>query len=371
MDELISKIKAEANRLGFSLFGITTADPPEHFDYFTSWLAKGYHGEMHYLSRPDSLRRRADPREYLADCGSIIILGMNYPAPDESTPSLSISSYAKGMDYHLVIPPRLKQLVTYTETCTNRAIESFICTDSSPVLERELGQRAGLGWIGRNSCLISPVLGSYFFLAEIFININLPPTPPLLKDHCGTCHRCLDACPTGCIQNDRSIDARGCISYLTIENKGIIPVQYREKMNGWIFGCDICQQVCPWNKQALSRHVDKEYQASNMTSNLDIQRIVNITSRDFSLTFHSSPIQRIKRRGLLRNALIAAGNQGQVDVMQLAIKMIQTEFDPVVKGSAIWAISQLHQEQGDAILKALCKTENDPIVLQELSRILR
>ena len=225
---LTQAVKAEAHRLGFQLAGVTTPEPPPHFAVFENWLAEGRHGEMLYLAGERSRERRSDPRHILPECQSILVLGMRYPAPlsDQVRQGCStgrIASYALGRDYHDVLPQRLKALVLYMEAQVGQEIPNRWYTDTGPVLERDLAQRAGLGWIGKNTCLINPAQGSYFFLAEIFLGIELTFDQPFRLDHCGTCARCLEACPTGCILPDRTLDARRCISYLTIELKGSIP----------------------------------------------------------------------------------------------------------------------------------------------------
>ncbi|MFO3797403.1 MAG: tRNA epoxyqueuosine(34) reductase QueG, partial [Anaerolineales bacterium] len=238
-------IKKEARRLGFDLAGITTPDPPPHFEAFLRWLEAGRHGEMAYLAMPRSLERRADPRRILPECRSIIVLAMRYPASrPPATPTCGqIASYAWGKDYHLVIEERLQALTEFIIAQIGHAVPYRYYTDTGPLLERDLAQRAGLGWIGKNGCLINPRYGSYFLLAEILLGLELAPDPPFPTDHCGHCTRCIQACPTHCILPDRTIDARRCLSYLTIENKGEIPEELRPQIGNWIFGCDICQEV--------------------------------------------------------------------------------------------------------------------------------
>ena len=220
-----------------------------------AWLKAGRHGEMSYLSTERSLVRRADPLQILPECQSILVLGMSHPVSDPPAGRENdnhylqgrIAAYAWGDDYHEVIPERLKELVAFIEDRLGRSIPNRWYTDTGPIMEHDLAQRAGLGWIGKNTCLINPLQGSYFLLAVILLGIYLEPDPHFMPDHCGTCQRCLDACPTSCILPDRTIDARRCISYLTIELKGPIPIDLRAQTGNWVFGCDICQQVCPWN----------------------------------------------------------------------------------------------------------------------------
>ena len=249
---LTQAVKNEARRLGFSLVGVTTPEPPPHWMAFEQWLSLGRNGSMNYLT--DS--RRADPRRVLPECKSILMLAVPYPNPDSAQqrksefPSGRIASYAWGQDYHLFLPARLKLITSFIESQSGSSIPNRVYTDTGPVLERDLAQRAGLGWIGKNTCLINPNVGSYFLLAEILLGIELEHDSPFPADRCGKCTRCIAACPTSCILPDRTIDARRCISYLTIENKKEIPPALRPHLGKWVFGCDICQQVCPWNRFA-------------------------------------------------------------------------------------------------------------------------
>ncbi|MEW6240290.1 MAG: tRNA epoxyqueuosine(34) reductase QueG, partial [Chloroflexota bacterium] len=231
-ESLTRRIKDKAHRLGFTLAGVTTPDPPPHFPTFERWLSEGRHGSMNWLAAERSRQRRADPRLILPECKSILVLAVSYNAPfpmgegkgvRERGNHGRIASYAWGGDYHLVLPHRLKALVAFIEEQAGGPVPNRWYTDTGPILERDLAQRAGLGWIGKNTCLIHPRAGSYFLLAEILLGLELEPDPPFETDHCGTCTRCLDACPTQCILPDRTLDARRCISYLTIELKDDIP----------------------------------------------------------------------------------------------------------------------------------------------------
>lgn len=343
---LESRIKAEASRLGFSHFGITNPDPPQNFQLFSDWLEKEYHGDMKYLGRKDTMIKRANPKQLLEGCRSIICLGMNFPSSkkDDEDP-FRICSYAQGKDYHLVIPPRVEKLASFISSNVHREIHYTICTDSAPILERELAQRSGLGWIGRNSCLISPTQGSYFFLAELFLDYPLDPSPAFDSDLCGSCRNCVDACPTVCIQSDRTIDARRCISYLTIEKKDIIPEDLRKILGEWIFGCDICQQVCPWNKKLNNRPVDVEFSKMDLTRELSLEFLSELDPGEFKKFFRNSPILRTKRIGLMRNILIAIGNKKMEEAIPFVSGIIQSEKDPVLQSTALWTMSRLTNDQ--------------------------
>ncbi|MBI3738943.1 MAG: tRNA epoxyqueuosine(34) reductase QueG, partial [Chloroflexi bacterium] len=216
-------------------------------------------------------------------------------------------------------------------------------TDTGPILERDLAQRAGLGWIGKNTCLINPHLGSYFLLAEIFLDLELEPDPPFVTDQCGTCTRCIEACPTDCILDDRTIDAGRCISYLTIELKDDIPAELRPLMDDWVFGCDVCQMVCPWNRFAApqgdpSFHPHKNVRQPNLIQELEL------LPKDFNRKFKDSPVKRAKRRGYLRNVAVALGNKGTVQDIPALEKAVQ-DHEPMVREHAAWAIQQIEQRE--------------------------
>ncbi|MBN1666178.1 MAG: tRNA epoxyqueuosine(34) reductase QueG, partial [Anaerolineales bacterium] len=265
---LKNAIKTEAQRLGFELVGVTSPDPPAHLEVYQAWVQAGRHAEMGYLASERALLHRADPLRILPACQSILVLGIRYPAPLEQPDAEALSgrgqvaAYAWGADYHEVLPARLQALVAFIETRVGRAIPNRWYTDTGPLLERELAQRAGLGWIGKNTCLINPRHGSYFLLAEILLGLSLPLDEPLITDHCGSCTRCVQACPTGCIRPDRTLEAGRCLSYLTIELKAAIPPELRHSLGDWIFGCDICQQVCPWNQRFAQAEGDWAFAAA-------------------------------------------------------------------------------------------------------------
>jgi epoxyqueuosine reductase len=341
------EIVKEAHRLGFVLAGVTIPDPPAHFSTFEQWLANNHHGDMAYLATERSLLRRANPKEILPECKSILVLGTPYrPAvssteanPDPSNPSGRIAAYALGDDYHDVLPPRLESLVAFIEGLTGHTIAHRCYTDTGPLLERDLAQRAGLGWIGKNTCLIHPQKGSFFLLAEILLDLELEPDPPFATDHCGTCTRCIDACPTDAILPGRTIDARRCISYLTIENKDDIPEGFRSQMQDWIFGCDICQQVCPWNRFAAPDG-DASFQPPSGTSRADLIPLLSLSPEEFNQRFKRSPIRRAKRRGLLRNASVALGNVGGGDSAD-ALETASEDPEAIIREHAKWAREQV------------------------------
>lgn len=343
---LTRKVKEEAYRLGFDLIGVTTPDPPPHAAAYVDWLALGRHGQMEYLARERALALRLDPRQVLPGCRSVLVLGIRYPVPNligerssRSRLTGRISSYACGEDYHDVLLPRLHALVNSLERLLGRKVTYRPYSDTGPVLERDLAQRAGLGWIGKNTCLINPTLGSYFFLAEIFLDVALNPDEPFAEDRCGTCRRCIEACPTACIMPDRTIDAGRCISYLTIENKGEIPPDLRPLMADWIFGCDVCQMVCPWNRFARGEF-DEAFAPRPEVAVPDLRVEISLTPADFNRKFRTSPIRRARRRGYLRNIAVALGNSCDPEALP-ALKKALEDREDLVRSHAAWALQQL------------------------------
>ena len=342
---LKESIKAEARRLGFTLTGVTYPQTPPHYNAYQNWLAGGFHATMDYLATERARQRRSDPSLILPDCKSILVLGMPYyppMTPSEEPVQGQVAAYALGTDYHEIIPQRLAALVKFIEGQVDHPVPNRCYTDTGPILERDLAQRAGLGWIGKNTCLINPRHGSTFFLAEILLGIELEPDPPFSTDHCGSCTRCIDACPTQAILPKHTLDARRCISYLTIENKGEIPAEFRDKMGDWIFGCDICQQVCPWNRFA-DQQVDASFAPQPGTAKPDLILSLALSPNDFNRQFKHSPIKRSKRRGYLRNISVALGNTGDEKTIP-ALKKARTDSDPLIREHASWAIRVLEEK---------------------------
>ncbi len=347
---LTQQVKTEARRLGFALVGITSSDPPPHWHTFDRWLSQGRHGQMEYLATERGRQCRQDPRRILPDCRSILVLAARYPAPQPAwqtrpeaaskpaAPRGRVAAYAWGRDYHRTFPERLRSLAAFIEARAGHPVPSRGYTDTGPVLERDLAQRAGLGWIGKNTCLINPRGGSYYLLSEILLGIELESDAPFPADRCGTCTRCIDACPTNCILPDRTLDARRCISYLTIELKEAVPPELRSPMGNWIFGCDVCQEVCPWN-----RFAEAEYDPA-FTPRPDavlpvLTSEMALTPGSFSRKFKDSPVRRARRRGYLRNVAVAAGNSGD-PALSRALEHLAQDDEELVQEHARWALEQ-------------------------------
>jgi epoxyqueuosine reductase len=277
-----------------------------------------------------------------------------------------VAAYAWGSDYHDVLKERIRTLIAFIEQQIGRAVNHRWYTDTGPILERDLAQRAGLGWIGKNTCLINPRQGSYFLLAEILLDLELEPDKPFEADHCGSCTRCLDACPTSCILPERMIDSQRCISYLTIEFKGQIPLNLRKSMGNWVFGCDICQQVCPWNQkfapvegdQAFSPHLDVAYPL--------LRQELGISQEEFSRKFKGSPVKRARRRGYLRNIAVALGNMKNVASVGNLSSALLNDPEPLVRGHCAWALGEIGGRHAHLALQQAVEKETDPYVLQEI-----
>ena len=345
-EDLKEKIKTKSRQLGFILAGVTTPDPPSHYSTFERWLAQGHHGTMEYLATERSRARRADPRQILPECKSILVLATPYNSPlplgEGAGVRAGVASYAWDKDYHDVLPARMRELVLFLEEQVGSPIKNRWYTDTGPILERDLAQRAGIGWIGKNTCLIHPKRGSYFLLSEILLDLALEPDPPFVTDHCGTCTRCIDACPTDCILPDRTIDATRCISYLTIERKDEVPIELRDKMGSWVFGCDICQMVCPWNR--FAGEGDSAFGHDNPARSLTEE--LSISAGEFNQRFKGTPVKRAKRRGYLRNVAVALGNTGDMHTLPVLQNALNDE-EPLVREHAQWAIEEISKRANE------------------------
>ena len=299
-------LRTEALRLGFSFVGIAKAEKMDgEARHLEDWLNKGYHGKMGYLE--NHFEKRIDPRKLVDGAKSVVTLMYNYHTDlqqkDPTAPK--ISQYAFGKDYHLVVKDKLKQLMQFINDQIGE-VNGRCFVDSAPVLERDWAKRSGIGWIGKNTLLIHPKQGSYFFLAELIIDLDLVYDHPI-KDFCGTCTRCIDACPTEAISPQGYIlDGSKCISYLTIELKEAIPESFKGKMDNWMFGCDVCQQVCPWNRFSTP-HAEPAFQPQPDLLEMTLSDWEEITEEVFVRLFKNSPVRRTKFSGLKRNITLALG----------------------------------------------------------------
>ncbi len=292
-------IKAEALRLGFSNCGIARAEPLfQETPHLLQWLDKGFHADMKYMER--NLEKRTDPQQLVENAKSVIVVLHNYfPEKVKFNSSYKVAKYAYGKDYHQVLKEKLFTLFNFIHSEIT-PITGRCFTDSAPVLERAWAVKAGLGWIGKNSNLLTRNDGSFVFIGELIIDLELEYDRPTMHDYCGSCTICIEQCPTGAIVSPKVIDSRRCISYLTIENKEVIPEEFTGKTNNWIFGCDICQDVCPWNRKCQP-HSESQFTPSDSLVELTDERWENLTENDFTTLFSQSPISRPGYEGLIRN----------------------------------------------------------------------
>ncbi|MBN2048732.1 MAG: tRNA epoxyqueuosine(34) reductase QueG [Anaerolineaceae bacterium] len=369
--------KAEAENLGFALTGITTPSPPTSFSKFEAWLNAGFHAEMGYLQREDTLLARRDPTILFPDCKSIIVLAMPYPSPAPAsmqTSSLTTApaAYARFRDYHQIIPTLIEQLMAQVQSITGIIIDWRAFTDSAPILEHDLARRAGLGWIGRNALLIHPRFGSCFFLAEIFIDLELTADVDLIPDRCGTCRRCVEACPTQCIQDNRTIDARKCLSYLTIEHKGVIPESLRPAFGpDHLFGCDLCQQVCPWNQKPQTTPISTPFSPIDTLTKVDLVNDLTLTEQEFKTRYEHTPIIRAKRRGYVRNLCVLLGNRKDQRAVPSLTKLLEEETEPIIRVHAAWALFQIIRHEADPLFERILDQESDSVVREEIQSLLK
>lgn len=362
-------LKQSALDLGFSQVGICPAVPPSGIENFYEWLDRGYAGEMSYL--PDRRSAYADPHSVLDGARSIMMLTLDYGSEAAEDPSLGqgqISRYAWGdEDYHDVIHRKLKSLRQSAETL----IPELRCrgvVDTAPLLERDYARLAGLGWQGKNTLLLSRTGGSLFFLAALLLDVELQYDAPFATDHCGTCTACLDACPTQAFPEPGVLDARRCISYLTIELREPIPTELRQGMGSWLFGCDVCQTVCPW--QSKSRPSNESWTSPKQLSNpVDLLELFTLDDMAFRARFRKTPLWRTRRTGLLRNAAIILGNQKYEPATETLSRASVTEA-ALVRGAAIWALGEIGTANAIRAVKDAANQEQDAEVREEIARIL-
>jgi len=387
-------LQRRGRELGLASLGVCRPDATEHLAFYRSWLEEGFHGEMRYLGRPDSVARRGDLSLTMETVRSVVVVTQAYgqedpPGIPEDAGRGVIARYARGEDYHDVLKRRLGDLLSWIRTEAPRRglaeeVRGFPYVDTGPILERDLARRAGLGWFGRNTMLIHPRRGSWFFLGVLLLDLELPATEPFTPDHCGSCRACLGACPTGALLGrDEAgapvMDARLCISYLTIELKGPIPRELRPLMGNRIFGCDICQEVCPWNVRFGEASEEPAYEAGPDTDGPALTELMGLTDEEFGERFSGSPIKRAKRRGLLRNVAVALGNWGALEAVPVLALAMEDE-EPLVRGHAAWALGRILGRKGipgdrgfvaaEALLGRL-EVEEDPWVREEIEAALR
>ena len=334
-----SLIKSAAYGLGFDLVGITTLGPAASAPAFKQWLERGFDGEMAYLER--GAEKRSDTRLPYPGARSAVVVAMNYGG---TAPSGPVAKYARGEDYHDVMVERLHELHGRVDQLIGTPVRGKAYVDTGPMLERDLARRAGLGWFGKNTNLLNPGLGSFFFLGALLLEADLVADAPFETDHCGTCTRCIEACPTGAIVEARVLDATKCLSYTTIELRGPIPEEFRAPQADLLYGCDICQDVCPWNVKFARDAKEPAFAPRPAIASRDARTLARdllaMNDEEFRAAFRGSPMKRAKLRGLKRNATVVLGNVGtseDVPVLTAAL----SDPEPLVREHAAWALEQL------------------------------
>jgi epoxyqueuosine reductase len=347
MHALEDRLKQQAHVLGFELAGIASAVPADSFDRLSEWLAQGFAGEMSHMHQQAEARRH--PASILPEVRSVVMVGMNYQAREPlsagSRPSSlslmgKVARYARGADYHDVLWERLNQLLAWVQQqvpdCRGRGV-----VDTAPLLERDFARRAGLGWFGKNTMLIDRTLGSYILLGALLLDCELQPDVPHDKAHCGTCRACLAACPTQAFAGPGLLDSRRCLSYLTIELKGHVPEDLRREMNEWLFGCDICQEVCPWNRKFLPGREPALHPRPELAA-IDLVEVLSLSEEEYRSRFRGTALLRARRRGLLRNAALILGNRGDTRALP-ALRKLLTDSEPTLRAAASWAIGLIEK----------------------------
>jgi len=326
-------IKDLARSIGFDRVGVAAATDADGFERLTEWLARGFAGDMAYMHKHAPARRH--PSSVLPGVRSVVMVSLNYRQTTSGGP---IAQYARGLDYHDVLRDRLNRLLKAIQNVYPEIAGRGV-VDTAPLLERDFARRAGLGWFGKNTMLIHPKLGSFFFLGALLLDVDLPVDEPFAKNHCGTCTRCLDACPTDAFPAPGWLDSRRCISYLTIEQRGSIPDEFRSGLGNWAFGCDICQDVCPWNKKAPFAG-DPAFAPREDLVAPDLLKLLEITEDEFRRQFRGTALLRTKRVGLVRNVALVLGNLGDRAALP-ALRRVSDDPDPILREAAAWAIAKI------------------------------
>ncbi len=361
MPVLTKNIETAARARGFAMVGFARLRPLDNRkEFFADWLAEGRHATMTYLAREPA--RRIDPRTLDSRFKSVVSLA--YPYAAARAPDIDwraqmrgrIAAYALGPDYHNHVLAAAKSVAAaIAAELPDSITRTYV--DTGPVFEREWAAHGGLGWFGRNTMLLNREYGSYFFLAEIFTDLEIDAPAAPYRDHCGTCRRCVDLCPTGALENGYKLEPRVCISYLTIEHRGAIARELRPKLGQWIFGCDICNDVCPWNTPAA--------EGDQLAALPLLPEILALDDAAFSHRFSRSAIKRTKRRGLLRNAAIVLGNSKNRDAVPALARTLNTEHEPLVRAHAAWALGRLGGAAARRALERALRCEAEPEVVRE------
>lgn len=341
--ELTQALKTEALRLGFDAVGVAPAIEPTTYPHFRDWLDGGNAAGMHYLA--DKAEARAHPNQLLEGARSVVVVSLIYgrPEPASEDPTRGkVARYARGADYHDLFWRRLDVLLAWLRSARPEVRGRAVC-DSAPILERDFARLAGLGWVGKNTMVIDRRLGSFTLFGSLIVDVELEPDAPHVSNHCGTCTRCLDACPTQAFPTPYTLDARKCISYWTIEHKGPIDESFADQLDGWVFGCDICQDVCPWNRKAPAGRM-AELEANPALLNPDLINWLKQDAAVFRASIKNTALSRAKRSGLLRNAALILGQREVVEAVPTLMERLDDE-DPVVRGAVAWALRRIGTDE--------------------------
>ena len=374
MSELVTQIKNAARELGFNIARIASVEPLAGDDAaYQEWREAGFAAGMEYMTRRPELH--AHPRVLVPYALSLITLAVDYyadaPVFENERRYGRVARYAWGRDYHDVVKPRLQALVSKIEHIAARPIHARCFVDAVPLLERAAAASAGIGFFGKNTNLLQPRSGSWFFLSEILLDLELPADSHEIKISCGTCHRCIDACPTDAFASPYRLDSRRCISYLTIENNGAIPRELRMGLGEWLFGCDVCQDVCPFNRFASETAWPEFHPDAGAGPRLDLVEVLSIaTDEEFRARFRGTALTRPKRRGLLRNASVVAANIGATAVVPSLVVRIESDPEPLIRSHSLWALAQLDPPRATSLAERALTMESDPTVREEAETIL-
>ena len=361
-------LEEKARAAGFDLVGVTGAEPLKRGgDRLTEWQEAGMAADMGFMHRPAGLL--ADPKRLQKSARSVVSLGVSYYPGDHPVNEGGgrVARYAWGEDYHVVIKERLKALRAEIEEALGCRIKARAFTDAVPLLERSAAQHAGLGFFGRNSCIINGNIGSYFFIADLIVDLELEPDVEGTGT-CGRCTRCMKACPTGAIKAPGVVDARLCISYLTIENRGPIPRELRGQVGDWAFGCDVCQEVCPYNKRKATVSSWPEFsEGAGAGPYLEISEVLGIRDdEEFEARFAGTPLTRPGRAGILRNCCVAAGNLGLREAVPALVRCLTQDSSPLVRGHAAWALGEIGGVGAILALRGALVEEADAFCIEEI-----
>lgn len=345
--EIKNLIKAEAKRLGFAFCGVASPETGEAFKRYQAWLDEGLYAKMAYLARPDAIAKRQNVEALLPGCKSVLCLALPYAQPQKTSGDNGVlagwvAAYACYADYHDLMREKLVILGDRIEALFGRPVRRYVAVDSGPVLEKSFALQAGLGLIGKNTLLWNPSLGTWFFLGELLLDIALEADKAMEGNFCGDCDICVRACPTGALRGDKRMDAARCLSYLTIEHRDAIPVEYRRAMGMQIFGCDICQVACPKNIADIPRGMSYAMEPV-MDGTLDLLEALSLTQAAFKTRYAGKPLSRARYQGFRRNVIIALGNSGHPEALNALKACLKTENDDVCRESMVWAINQLKE----------------------------